>query len=65
MQQAIRDDLGIYMKDTLENIILEMPVDTKLLMFPMIHGRADSEVEKSLKNRLSKKHLDQVCLDVT
>ena len=43
MQQDVRDDLKIYMKDTLENIISEMPVDTKLLMFPMNHGRAAGE----------------------
>ncbi|KAM7504446.1 hypothetical protein LguiB_003350 [Lonicera macranthoides] len=38
--QGVRDDIPIFIKDSLEDEIIKMPVETKYLMFPMNHGRS-------------------------
>ena len=43
IQQAVRDGLDIFIRDTLDDIISNMPVETKFLMFPMNHERAAGE----------------------
>ena len=40
MQQGVRDQVGLLTKDMFDDIILNMPIETKFLMFPMNHSKA-------------------------
>ncbi|KAM7466937.1 hypothetical protein LguiB_014499 [Lonicera macranthoides] len=42
-QQGVRDGIEMFTKDLLDGVIMDMPLETKYLMFPMNHGRSLSD----------------------
>ena len=40
VQQGVRDGIDIFKKNLLNEVIMNMPLETKYLMFPMNHGRS-------------------------